>query len=84
MNEEAIVYKEEDLIKINDIEFIVVDKLFYSGKHYLFLADINSPENYVYVEETESQLIEITDESLTDILAELIIKKHNLQDLTDE
>lgn len=84
MNEETVVYEEDGVISVDNTDYVIVDKLFYSGKQYLFIADVSNPENNHYMEETEGALVEVTDENEISVLAELIIKKHNLQDLTEE
>jgi hypothetical protein len=84
MNEEIIEYKEDDIINLDDIDFLVVDRLFYSGKYYLYLSDLSNPDNYMYVEDGKEELIEVTDEDLILILMELIVKKHNLHELITE
>jgi len=84
MNEELIEYKEDDIINLDEIDYLVVDRLFYSGKYYLYLSDITNVDNFLYVEDSEEELIEITDEDLILILMELVVKKHNLHEFITE
>ena len=81
MNDEVIEYKENDVITLDDIDYLVVDRIFFSGQYYLYLADIKNPYNYMYVEDAPDEIVEVVDEELLEILIKLVVKKDDLQDL---
>ncbi len=66
----------KDLLTLSDKnKYVVVSKIYYDGKDYLYLIDINNSSNLKFCYIENDSVIEITDKELNTKLLPLFLEK---------
>ncbi len=66
----------KDLLTLSDKnKYVVVSKIYYDGKDYLYLIDINNSANLKFCYIENDSIIEITDKELNTKLLPLFLEK---------
>lgn len=62
---------EISVINIDGIEYTIIDKI----DKYIYLLDLNNPNNFKIMTETKEELVSVTDEMEINIALDLFNKK---------
>ena len=62
---------EISVINIDGIEYTIIDKI----DKYIYLLDLNNPNNFKIMTETKEELVSVTDEMKINIALDLFNKK---------
>lgn len=62
---------EISVINIDGIEYTIIDKI----DKYIYLLDLNNPNNFKIMTETKEELVSVTDEIKINIALDLFNKK---------
>lgn len=62
---------EISVINIDGIEYTIIDKI----DKYIYLLDLNNPNNFKIMTETKEELVSVTDEIKINIALDLLNKK---------
>lgn len=62
---------EISVINIDGIEYTIIDKI----DKYIYLLDLNNPNNFKIMTETKDELVSVTDEMEINIALDLFNKK---------
>ena len=66
----------KDVLKLDDNnEYVVVSKIYYSGKDYLYLIDVNNSANLKFCYVDDGYVVEISDKELNTKLLPLFYEK---------
>ena len=66
----------KDILKLSDDnKYVVASKVYYDGKDYLYLVDINNNNNLKFCYLDNDELVEITDKELNTKLLPLFFDK---------